>query len=80
MVANLSACGQADSEALVDCLRHKNEEEILDINKVWLNGCGFGGRGHQVCGRQAWVPFTVLGKFFWLRTVVFLQPSYRSLL
>lgn len=33
VVANLSACGQADSEALVDCLRHKNEEEILDINK-----------------------------------------------
>ncbi|XP_065781551.1 cocaine esterase isoform X1 [Muntiacus reevesi] len=33
MVANLSACGQVDSEALVDCLRHKNEEEILDINK-----------------------------------------------
>ncbi|KAB0348119.1 hypothetical protein FD754_012976, partial [Muntiacus muntjak] len=33
MVANLSACGQVDSEALVDCLRHKNEEEILNINK-----------------------------------------------
>nr|XP_020740635.1 cocaine esterase isoform X2 [Odocoileus virginianus texanus] len=33
VVANLSACGQVDSEALVDCLRHKNEEEILDINK-----------------------------------------------
>ena len=63
-MANLSACGQVDSEALVDCLRHKNEEEVLAINKVWLNGGGFGGRGNQVCGRQAWVPFTVPGKFF----------------
>uniref|UniRef100_A0A8C6CMM7 Carboxylic ester hydrolase n=1 Tax=Moschus moschiferus TaxID=68415 RepID=A0A8C6CMM7_MOSMO len=33
VVVNLSACGQVDSEALVDCLRHKNEEEILAINK-----------------------------------------------
>ncbi|XP_067574629.1 cocaine esterase-like isoform X1 [Pseudorca crassidens] len=33
VVANLSACGQVDSEALVDCLRHKSEEEILAINK-----------------------------------------------
>ncbi|XP_006863700.1 PREDICTED: cocaine esterase [Chrysochloris asiatica] len=33
MVANLSACGQVDSEALVDCLRGKSEEEILAINK-----------------------------------------------
>uniref|UniRef100_A0A452F9F4 Carboxylic ester hydrolase n=1 Tax=Capra hircus TaxID=9925 RepID=A0A452F9F4_CAPHI len=33
LVANLSACGQVDSEALVDCLRHKNEEEVLAINK-----------------------------------------------
>ncbi|XP_010849380.1 PREDICTED: cocaine esterase isoform X1 [Bison bison bison] len=34
VVANLSACGQVDSEALVDCLRHKNEEEVLAINKL----------------------------------------------
>ncbi|XP_025776708.1 cocaine esterase isoform X1 [Puma concolor] len=33
MVANMSACGQIDSEALVDCLRGKSEEEILAINK-----------------------------------------------
>uniref|UniRef100_A0A8C0W5Z9 Carboxylic ester hydrolase n=1 Tax=Castor canadensis TaxID=51338 RepID=A0A8C0W5Z9_CASCN len=33
MVANLSACEQVDSEALVDCLRGKSEEEILAINK-----------------------------------------------
>ncbi|KAM9607147.1 LOW QUALITY PROTEIN: cocaine esterase [Trichechus inunguis] len=33
MVANLSACGQVDSEALVSCLRDKSEEEILAINK-----------------------------------------------
>ncbi|KAM6223768.1 cocaine esterase-like [Rhynchocyon petersi] len=33
MVANLSACGQVDSEALVSCLRDKNKEEILAINK-----------------------------------------------
>ncbi|XP_073653056.1 cocaine esterase isoform X8 [Tursiops truncatus] len=33
VVANLSACGQVDSEALVDCLRHKSEEEILAISK-----------------------------------------------
>ncbi|XP_064130009.1 cocaine esterase [Loxodonta africana] len=33
MVANLSACGQVDSEALVSCLRGKSEEEILAINK-----------------------------------------------
>lgn len=33
MVVNPSSCGQVDSEALVDCLRGKSEEEILDINK-----------------------------------------------
>ncbi|KAM9192137.1 LOW QUALITY PROTEIN: cocaine esterase [Dugong dugon] len=33
MVANLSACGQVDSEALVSCLQDKSEEEILAINK-----------------------------------------------
>uniref|UniRef100_A0A673VEL8 Carboxylic ester hydrolase n=1 Tax=Suricata suricatta TaxID=37032 RepID=A0A673VEL8_SURSU len=33
MVANMSACGQTDSEALVDCLRDKSEEEILAINE-----------------------------------------------
>lgn len=33
MVANMSACGQIDSEALVDCLRGKSEEEILAINE-----------------------------------------------
>uniref|UniRef100_A0AC11DJ77 Carboxylesterase 2 n=1 Tax=Ovis aries TaxID=9940 RepID=A0AC11DJ77_SHEEP len=37
LVANLSACGQVDSEALVDCLRHKNEEEVLAINKTMNN-------------------------------------------
>ncbi|XP_014709711.3 cocaine esterase [Equus asinus] len=34
-VANLSACGQVDSEALVHCLRDKSEEEILAINKAF---------------------------------------------
>ncbi|KAF0884203.1 EST2 esterase, partial [Crocuta crocuta] len=33
MVANISACGQTDSEALVKCLRDKSEEEILAINE-----------------------------------------------
>uniref|UniRef100_A0A2K5Y7Y0 Carboxylic ester hydrolase n=2 Tax=Mandrillus leucophaeus TaxID=9568 RepID=A0A2K5Y7Y0_MANLE len=33
VVANLSACGQVDSEALVGCLRGKSKEEILAINK-----------------------------------------------
>ncbi|XP_075392990.1 cocaine esterase [Tenrec ecaudatus] len=33
MVANLSACGQVDSEALVSCLRAKSEEELLSITK-----------------------------------------------
>jgi hypothetical protein len=40
MVANLSACEQVDSEALVHCLRGKSEEEILAINKVRLNSMG----------------------------------------
>uniref|UniRef100_A0A2K6RKT0 Carboxylic ester hydrolase n=1 Tax=Rhinopithecus roxellana TaxID=61622 RepID=A0A2K6RKT0_RHIRO len=33
VVANLSACDQVDSEALVGCLRGKSKEEILAINK-----------------------------------------------
>ncbi|XP_070940815.1 cocaine esterase isoform X1 [Macaca nemestrina] len=33
VVANLSACDQADSEALVNCLQGKSKEEILAINK-----------------------------------------------
>uniref|UniRef100_A0A8C0ZRZ8 Carboxylic ester hydrolase n=1 Tax=Castor canadensis TaxID=51338 RepID=A0A8C0ZRZ8_CASCN len=37
-VANLSACEQMDSEALVDCLRGKSEEEMLAITKVRLKG------------------------------------------
>ncbi|XP_012868110.1 PREDICTED: acylcarnitine hydrolase-like [Dipodomys ordii] len=37
MVANLSACEQVDSEALVHCLRGKNEEEMLAITKVKLH-------------------------------------------
>ncbi|XP_012892854.1 PREDICTED: cocaine esterase-like, partial [Dipodomys ordii] len=35
MVANLSACGQVDSEALVGCLRVKSEEEMLAITKAF---------------------------------------------
>ncbi|EHB07339.1 Carboxylesterase 2 [Heterocephalus glaber] len=34
MVANMSGCGQIDSEAMVRCLRGKSEEEILAITKV----------------------------------------------
>ncbi|CAO2610298.1 Cocaine esterase, partial [Lemmus lemmus] len=34
MVANLSGCDQMDSEALVGCLRGKNEEEILAIPRL----------------------------------------------
>ncbi|XP_023565019.1 cocaine esterase-like isoform X2 [Octodon degus] len=34
-VANLSACGQVDSETLVQCLRSKNEEEILALTKAF---------------------------------------------
>ncbi|XP_077888569.1 cocaine esterase [Ictidomys tridecemlineatus] len=33
MVANLSACGQVESEALVSCLRGKSEQEMLAITK-----------------------------------------------
>uniref|UniRef100_G1QVW2 Carboxylic ester hydrolase n=1 Tax=Nomascus leucogenys TaxID=61853 RepID=G1QVW2_NOMLE len=33
VVANLSACDQVDSEALVGCLRGKSKEDILAINK-----------------------------------------------
>ncbi|XP_006741571.1 cocaine esterase [Leptonychotes weddellii] len=36
MVANLSACGQVDSEALVGCLRGKTEEEILAISQPFM--------------------------------------------
>uniref|UniRef100_A0A8C9QV29 Carboxylesterase type B domain-containing protein n=1 Tax=Spermophilus dauricus TaxID=99837 RepID=A0A8C9QV29_SPEDA len=35
MVANLSACGQVESEALVSCLRGKNEQEMLAITKAF---------------------------------------------
>ncbi|XP_069848597.1 cocaine esterase-like isoform X2 [Dipodomys merriami] len=35
MVANLSACEQVDSEALVRCLRAKSEEEMLAITKAF---------------------------------------------
>ncbi|KAM5134239.1 cocaine esterase-like isoform 1-T1 [Callospermophilus lateralis] len=35
MVANLSACGQVDSEALVSCLRGKSEQEMLAITKTF---------------------------------------------
>ncbi|XP_023565020.1 pyrethroid hydrolase Ces2e-like isoform X4 [Octodon degus] len=35
VVANLSACGQGDSEALVRCLRGKSEEEMLAITKTF---------------------------------------------
>ncbi|XP_012868195.1 PREDICTED: acylcarnitine hydrolase-like [Dipodomys ordii] len=35
MVANLSACEQVDSEALVSCLRAKSEEEMLAITKTF---------------------------------------------
>ncbi|XP_062033236.1 cocaine esterase isoform X1 [Lepus europaeus] len=35
MVANLSGCGQVDSEALVRCLRGKSEEEMLAITKAF---------------------------------------------
>ncbi|XP_023565104.1 cocaine esterase-like [Octodon degus] len=33
IVANLSGCGKADSEAMVRCLRGKSEEEIMAITK-----------------------------------------------
>ncbi|XP_048211355.1 cocaine esterase-like isoform X1 [Perognathus longimembris pacificus] len=35
VVANLSACEQMDSEALVRCLRDKSEEEMLAITKAF---------------------------------------------
>uniref|UniRef100_A0A5F9CNP2 Carboxylic ester hydrolase n=1 Tax=Oryctolagus cuniculus TaxID=9986 RepID=A0A5F9CNP2_RABIT len=35
VVANLSGCGQVDSETLVRCLRAKSEEEMLAITKVF---------------------------------------------
>lgn len=45
MVANLSGCEQVDSEALVNCLRDKSEEEIMAINKVGVNGRMEGQQG-----------------------------------
>ncbi|EHB11078.1 Carboxylesterase 2, partial [Heterocephalus glaber] len=42
-VANLSGCGQVDSEALVRCLRGKSENEMLAITKVRLNVLGLDG-------------------------------------
>nr|XP_051702880.1 cocaine esterase-like isoform X16 [Oryctolagus cuniculus]XP_051702881.1 cocaine esterase-like isoform X17 [Oryctolagus cuniculus] len=35
VVANLSGCGQVDSETLVRCLRAKSEEEMLAITQVF---------------------------------------------
>ncbi|XP_058531042.1 cocaine esterase-like isoform X4 [Ochotona princeps] len=35
VVANLSGCGQVDSETLVGCLRAKSEEEMLEISKAF---------------------------------------------
>uniref|UniRef100_A0A8C9PZC3 Carboxylic ester hydrolase n=1 Tax=Spermophilus dauricus TaxID=99837 RepID=A0A8C9PZC3_SPEDA len=35
VVANLSACGQVESEALVSCLRGKSEQEMLAITKAF---------------------------------------------
>ncbi|XP_013359319.1 PREDICTED: cocaine esterase-like [Chinchilla lanigera] len=35
VMANLSGCGQVDSEALVRCLRGKSEEEMLAITKTF---------------------------------------------
>ncbi|XP_071460231.1 cocaine esterase-like isoform X1 [Marmota flaviventris] len=35
LVANLSACGQVESEALVSCLRGKSEQEMLAITKTF---------------------------------------------
>ncbi|XP_062033242.1 cocaine esterase-like isoform X2 [Lepus europaeus] len=36
VVANLSGCGQVDSETLVRCLRAKSEEEMLAITKAFM--------------------------------------------
>ncbi|XP_058531044.1 cocaine esterase-like [Ochotona princeps] len=36
VVANLSGCGQVDSETLVDCLRAKSEEEMLAMTKAFI--------------------------------------------
>ncbi|XP_040838504.1 cocaine esterase-like isoform X4 [Ochotona curzoniae] len=35
VVANLSGCGQVDSETLVGCLRAKSEEEMLEMTKAF---------------------------------------------
>uniref|UniRef100_A0A8C5Z691 Carboxylic ester hydrolase n=1 Tax=Marmota marmota marmota TaxID=9994 RepID=A0A8C5Z691_MARMA len=36
MVANLSACGHVESEALVSCLRGKSEQEMLAVTKPFM--------------------------------------------
>ncbi|XP_040838509.1 cocaine esterase-like [Ochotona curzoniae] len=36
VVANLSGCGQVDSETLVGCLRAKSEEEMLEMTKAFM--------------------------------------------
>lgn len=51
-VANLSSCGQVDSETLVRCLQGTSEEEMIAITKVRLNVLKCGGRGLMVCGRD----------------------------
>ncbi|XP_040838501.1 cocaine esterase-like isoform X1 [Ochotona curzoniae] len=40
VVANLSGCGQVDSETLVSCLRAKSEEEMLEISKAFTSISG----------------------------------------
>ncbi|XP_040838506.1 cocaine esterase-like [Ochotona curzoniae] len=37
VVANLSGCGQVDSETLVDCLRAKSKEEIVAMTKAFMS-------------------------------------------
>lgn len=34
MIAHVCGCNASDSEALLQCLRAKSPEELLDINKV----------------------------------------------
>lgn len=66
VVANLSACGEVDSEALVRCLRGKSEEEILAVTKVEMNGNECGGMGmiewgtvRSVCHASPWDSFSL---------------------
>ncbi|XP_040838510.1 cocaine esterase-like [Ochotona curzoniae] len=40
VVANLSGCGQVDSETLVGCLRAKSEEEMLEMTKTFMTISG----------------------------------------